>query len=71
MIGIAVTQFHPRVGVDRTAEILVERLGSHAFNFAMRQTELLAKSRASVKHWCLVADAIKQRLLATIERRSD
>ena len=77
VISIAVehakSRIYPEPGVDRTAEILVERLGSHAFDFATRQAELLADTgaAASVEHWRRVAQAIEKLLLATIDRRSD
>ena len=76
VIGIAVkrpqSQFHPGLGVERTAEILVERLGFHALDFATRQAELLANTgaAASVEHWRLVAQAIEKLLLGTIDGRS-
>ena len=72
-VGIAVqdpkSPFHPEVGVERTAEILVERLGMHAFDFATRQAELLADTgdSSSATHWRSVARVIEGLLLAKAE----
>lgn len=49
---------------ERTAEILIERHGREAFNFAARQvaTLNLADARASVTEWKAIAIAVEQRL---------
>lgn len=57
--------------MDRTAAILVQRLGIHAYDFAMQQVELLADAgaHASVSHWRSITRAIEKLLLATTEAR--
>jgi hypothetical protein len=62
---------HIELGVERTAEILVERLGMHAFEFATRQAALLAGSGSdsSAAHWRSVARVIEELLLARAKGR--
>jgi hypothetical protein len=54
----------PDIGAERTAEILIERMGAHAFDFAAKQAALLslADDKRALAHWRAIARAIEDRL---------
>jgi len=54
--------FNFDISVERSAEFLVERYGSNAFDFAARQVALLHLAAKDTRHWCAIAMAIANKV---------